>query len=776
MKNIFIFILILGTIYTNAYSDNGFCSDGTIEDVTDTIINNDFNDAGDGWARGWKLDGGLNSSNTYKAHGQYIFMWDKSYLRQTINIEPNTDYQIKFLGAYSVRNNAGKSDKYNRRYKGQAVRFTFSNGHYKKQKVKHWIFKKGRYFKKLYPYTVNLGNSGNSTKLTIKACAGGCRGAKHSFIKIDYFRLYKCKKGESLPPADPSPEPISITKKVKLTILNDDAKFLIVDSNGDKNHTKIQTKIVNKSFNINVLSVDENKNLKKNELFKDTYVRLIPSSSNCLNPNTTGITAWKKVDIYGKTKAENIPLVSSLANKDVKVQIKWKNNSLASCSLDNFAIRPDKFKIVLPSADIKAGDDFTFKIVAEDKMDKATSNYNEIKDNSFKITYNEKKSACSTGTIHFTKSKFVNGVFSDDKATYDNVGELGITVEEIPGKEFAYVDRGDTPDSLRYIKKDTVSKKFIPAKLDTIVKVTDAKSDITLYSKYPSLMAANINLQIKATTSSGSLLTNYKDSCYAKDVDLKITYNNSNTMDNHTIKADKTITERGTNYFKVKIPKSKFVSGGKATEDIKVNLDRDPKVAKNPNLFTVTQVDVSDGSITTTVNPTSNNKAHFYYARAHVPSPQTSDNNSMSPKVYYEVYCKGCNKSMFVEAAGKSSIDSVYWYILPSATIGTFGTSVCDYKSSSADLYAIDGSLISSLSHHDNTTIDIKASKVPSKNKIYYEPINSYLQYNKFGTALPKHYFDIIFTTSNTKWAGEGTKGTTVDTNISKKSNQSIDW
>jgi len=68
---------------------------------------------------------------------------------------------------------------------------------------------------------------------------------------------------------------------------------------------------------------------------------------------------------------------------------------------------------------------------------------------------------------------------------------------------------------------------------------------------------------------------------------------------------------------------------------------------------------------------------------------------------------------------------------------------------------------------------------MPYADKIYYKPSVSYLRYNKFGFVSPhldEHSFDVKFTTANTVWAGKGSTGYTVDTNISKKSNQNLQW
>jgi len=783
MKKILSVIVYISLFYANLQA---FCSNGTIQEVVGAIKNGNFDSAGDGWATGWRVEDSLNPSDTYAADGDYVFLWDDNNITQTINIQPNTEYQIRFLGAYSVKKN-GMSDEKDSRYKGQAVRFTYSNGNSVTKNVTHWIFYKKSYYKALAPYSVDLGNSGSSTKLTIKGCAGGCSNptSKDTFIKLDAFKLYKCVPNSTNPNPKPNPQPkpkpkpdepqkISIKKRIKLTIYNDDVKFLAKD-NGSQ---LLKTKIVKESFKLSIHSVDENKKDITNKVASDVKVRLISSDKICTSNSVAGLTNWQSLDMANK-ESSLASFVSSVANRNVKVQVKWKNirseSIVECCSVDNFAIRPKKFELTLPSSYVKAGEKFRVKILAKDQKDGASANYNAT-NSSFDIIYKDKKSSCNTGTLTFKKTKFTNGVFDDSEVTYDDVGELEITIQERKGSEFAVVDAGDTAQKDRFIEPATATQSFVPSELDTTIILTDAKSDITFYAHDPLKMASNMHYDLKATTKSGTIVSNYKDGCYAKDVSLKIYYTNSNTSDIQTVVSDQNITDRGVGYFKFVIDKSSFASTGKTSDDVKINLDRDKKVAKNPNLFTIKKVEASDGFTTTIKNISTNNEAHFYYGRAHVPSPQTSDTNIIKAKVYYEVYCKGCDKAKFTQANGKSSEDSVYWYVLSDGKIAQFTTAVCNYKDTASDLYAADVSTVSTVSHEDFETIKVEASKIPSKNKIFYEPISEFLQYNKFGTALPKHYFSVIFSTKNRKWAGEGEKGETVDLNVSRKSNQSLDW
>jgi len=461
--------------------------------------------------------------------------------------------------------------------------------------------------------------------------------------------------------------------------------------------------------------------------------------------------------------------------KDVSVEIQYKDivsGTQTDTMKDHFAIRPKKFVLNLPTTAVKAGNKFDLKIKAVDQSNKVVKGYAEKINDSLNITYKDKNTTCTTGTLTLTQSKFVDGIYIDKNSKYDEIGEVDINVSEILGHEFAKIDSNDTPASQRLISPAGITVTFIPDNFSASIKLNDAKPGITLYSSDLSNMGASLDISLKAISKNGSVVSNYTDGCYSKDTDIKIYYQHSNSVDSQNLITDQNITSKSSSFFGIKIDKSKF-SSGKVTQKMKINLDRNNTISKNPNQFTINKVQVSDGVTSSIANIISNNKAHFYYARAHVASPQSSDSGVINANVYYEVYCKGCNKNIFTQAKGKASIDGVYWYILPSSTITAFGSSIFDYN----NLRALDPSKILKVKHinRDNILIKPKNPNEPSKNRIYYTPIHSFLQYHKFGANLPEHYFDVIFSTSG-KWAGEGEQGKTVNTNIFKKQNSAIEW
>ncbi len=570
-----------------------------------------------------------------------------------------------------------------------------------------------------------------------------------------------------------------INNKIKVNIINDDIRFVITDCPTMCKDT-IGTKIVNKSFRINIFSINQNKDEVKNTIAKKVQIRIKNSSNQA-------ITSWKNIDIYNKSRAY-INLKSSKIDKNVKIELKWFNTETNTTeyqtSTDNFAIRPKKFKFTLPTTQI-AGDQFRFKVEALDNNNRNVKGYNEHEGVSFTFSKKDKKSpTCKTG--HITLSKYLNfqdGLFEDNSAKYDNVGVVDFKLaEKNDGSEFASVDRADTSNSDRLISPASTTITFIPKKfhinavLNDVVGINPAlkcpseypKKYITYYANNPLSMGANLDINISTTTANGDILTNYTDGCYSKDTNITVYYKNSNNIDNQSLISNKSFVSKDTYKFIISIDKSLFYNG-KTDQNIKLNLSRNNKIVKNPSLFTIKSIKVNDDKTSSTLKLTSNNKAHFYYGRVHVSSPQETSQTYLDAKVYYEIYCKNCDKTIFTLANGSVSVDDVYWYILPKSIYSNFGSGVCDYHSPRATNGA-------NPTHKDEATIHIIAPTIPHNDKIYYTPNQTYLRYNKFGTALPEHFFDVKFIFNTPVWAGRGKLGNTIDTNISKIPNRALEW
>ena len=157
--------------------------------------------------------------------------------------------------------------------------------------------------------------------------------------------------------------------------------------------------------------------------------------------------------------------------------------------------------------------------------------------------------------------------------------------------------------------------------------------------------------------------------------------------------------------------------------------------------------------------------ADYYYARAHAPD-QSTPTNVLDAKMFYEAYCKNCDKSIFTQVNTPESVDSVYWYQLP-----YYGD--LDYNTGSTAMFPTD----ISISNEVQDGMKLTVTKQPHSNKIIYTPLD-FLLYNKFNANTTTHKFNVNFSTVSSQWSGKGKLGSKVDMNISNKheSIQQMDW
>jgi len=452
---------------------------------------------------------------------------------------------------------------------------------------------------------------------------------------------------------------------------------------------------------------------------------------------------------------------------------------------DTFAMRPNSFKIDLEGKSLtnplKSGEDIELKVMAVDPLNNLVNSYSG-KNFIEKVTDKFFGESSSFG-LNINGESFISGMIKKT-TNYSEVGELTITVEE-SSPAYAQIDKDDNPTTYK-ITPASYQVRVIPDhfKLIYTLKDFDEADKLTFIANTPTSMGAALFYTVEAQNKMGIITRRYTSGKYADNVNLNIhqatltsptrnltlLYEDSKGSENQTFDSSSVIDV-------LRVINESDFSDGRTMDTVFENFARDSKEVQNPIELKAVELVATEktgvgGIKVTGISSDAAQKAFFYYARAHIPSPQTSQGDTLDAKIYYEVYCKNCDKSVFLQADNSSSIDSVYWYILPSSVLSNLGSSVCDYK----DVRALDMSTINNIVHQSNTDLNVVVSQVPSKNKIFYTPINSYLQYNIFGTFLPEHFFEVSFSSASSKWAGEGTKGSTVDTNISKNLNQSLDW
>jgi hypothetical protein len=434
---------------------------------------------------------------------------------------------------------------------------------------------------------------------------------------------------------------------------------------------------------------------------------------------------------------------------------------------------------------IKAGENFSLNLKAVGVNGNPTNNYNEVINNSFDITYTEKKPLhCTAGTIDLSDITFSNGVVNKD-INYSEVGMLDFNISEVEGLEFALIDKDDTDDINRYITPaSTTDIKFIPNSFEiSNLSLKNGAKDFTYYANRTDMdkMSAELNVTIKALNASGALVKNYNGACYAKNTSVTITYTIDGDMSGKLMWLDPSNhhSDKGdSNKFVFDINRTRFLDG-ETKPLIYLNFDRKTNVSKEPLRLNLTGLNATDSDVSGTKDLSTDIKsADFYYGRMHVPNYYGIEKEH-DIKVFHEVYCDSCNRNLFKYTKGKESEDNIHWYILDKAQYDGGGKFDNLKNSDNSFIDKTDPTQVYSTTSNtmDSNGVDLiklRIPKAPLRERFTYEP-NSWLIFNKFNASSDKQSFQINISSSS-GWAGKGEKGLSTKGSSSKRYNHKMDW
>ncbi|CAE10815.1 hypothetical protein [Wolinella succinogenes] len=404
----------------------------------------------------------------------------------------------------------------------------------------------------------------------------------------------------------------------------------------------------------------------------------------------TGVV--KKVELYDYSNPSTPVLVRSLitsdrtinqryeipafsmtarAYQDLRFQITLSDGTIATSN--NFALRPHRFEIAgtTPTTP-KAGEPFTLTIKALDTLGNPTAGYNQALSLSLspKLTFNEEKSECKKGNLKIT-GHFVDGVFTSDAITYDEIGRINLQVSEVTGSEWGINDALDTPEETRYI---TPSEVFplgvVPSQFSLeSLALTSEFGDFS-YFDAPWDKALKLDYTLTAQNAEGKTTENYSAQCYAKEVTVKHTLNPAITetrdeeKENVNVRTSATTAPfDGATLPDLIAPQSGFTKGEQSITHPFTFTTINRKKPKSPFfLSSATQtlkLSASDG--TTQGEGEVSTPMKLFFGRI---NPIDSTNTAKEPaKVYYEVYCRGSDCASF--GLSKPSVNSAYWYQNP---------------------------------------------------------------------------------------------------------------
>ena len=449
------------------------------------------------------------------------------------------------------------------------------------------------------------------------------------------------------------------------------------DKDKNINDRDITTKIVNKSFILTLASLNNDNNgfLNRNEKVKYYLIN---------NENNSSITAKNFINFHVYAK-QNISFLVKSAYKNVSVAYdvchlasdgdsNWTIHNYSDCtnsdkslkigtiiSSDNFAIRPDKFKILYSGNKAYSGEDFNLTLNAVDATNKNTNLYNEKKDTSFKVEMKDLNSSCDYGSFVGNDFQFKNGE-SNITGYYTGMGDINISLHEIAGSEFAKVDEDDTPDSQRFISPSESDIEIYPYQIKINNVSLSSKNGKYVYSISDgnlSEMNISVDVNMSVLDKFGNELKDFNSTC-GFDFNSSFYYvlENINNLETATYKgtiddSNKSISDINKTII---FPKSIFVAGN-GIGGYYFNIDKNISVPHKPININLLKV-MLDSKAKINDDASVNQNLSVYYGRIKISDVRTK-NNDVNVTAYYEVYDPDNKLTSY-----KADDENRYWKIL----------------------------------------------------------------------------------------------------------------
>ena len=602
----------------------------------------------------------------------------------------------------------------------------------------------------------------------------------------------------------------------------------------DPGRLSVGTKIVNKPFDLNIsltgisaLDIDSDGNttmLLSNLKLVDQYNSTTYDISGSIIANTATVSStdlsWTTHNsIYDKASKEigfsfDLTVISGSYSETKHYPSDF--NSTAPYAGDVFTTRPKSFTLSFPGAStagaytvIKAAQASNLNITAIDENGNASSEYDNTlsKSNGIKISLDPNFStnpACiNINDLNISSLTFTNGLATTTNAKYNNVGVIKFDITDSnwtakdQGNGDCIANSGTNTFSGGIIgcnvEGNSTSVVYKPDRLDfNNTTVSDFSNNYTYMIVDPTTdgVYGHIITNVVSKNVNGDITTFFSNTCFGDNVDVNLSYNieslnvndlnisiiNENNISN--VSSNDNIVDVGNNY--ATDDKNTSFLSGIGPMKLRVFADKNKTTPLQPALLDIQELNASIDNylgitgVSVPPNPNSvatTNDIHFIYGRVHAPN-YSSDTDTISAKIYYEGYCKDCNKSKF-PSLGSESVDSIYWYI--NDQNGINDGNISSFAQPATTKITISPSSSVSISNGEEThTITYTGTSYPYSERVDMQA-SPWLIFNPYNPNATTNSFFVDFSKYN-DWAGVGTTGKTVDLNISSKGSKRIEW
>ncbi|MEA1918047.1 MAG: Calx-beta domain-containing protein [Campylobacterota bacterium] len=528
--------------------------------------------------------------------------------------------------------------------------------------------------------------------------------------------------------------------------------------------TNISTKVSGRAYDLNILDINNSSNssfgvaLIDNSDFNSYYIGEVNATDN------GGITTFAQENLTNwafysdKFASKDVWLQFYFCNSNTNWNSCWSlnGNTLVkltgdaneSSSKDKFSIRPKSYEVALHVEDVmklKAGESYTIDVNATyDLNSSSVEGYTKIlsglSDSNASKSLNPSSSLCTLTDSENFNANFVNGNYSDNNFTFDNVGDINISFFDSNWTEIDQANGGCTLNSTSTTTtpvgcniESIKQVRFTPHHFGVTGTLDNSGNGFTYYASDLN-HSASLNMVITAQTQADATTSYYTKNCYAKDVNITMNSDESGII----YGIDSTPTNP------TQLSEGNF-SDGNATIALHVNFGREKNVVKNPIQpdINVSVKEEDDADINGTLQITS--QAKFLYGRVHVPRQRIIGDSAVSIPLYYEVYCgEECSNDANIKALIPSSQlgqDSIYWYDITSLHVVADGNISSITEDNEVFFSGSNGELTDSKSvtYHYNGE-----KSYPYRRAIVFEPSN-WLIYNKYNANATDDDFVVEF-------------------------------
>jgi len=582
---------------------------------------------------------------------------------------------------------------------------------------------------------------------------------------------------------------------------------------------------------INPLDIDSDGNTTmkiSNLQLVDVYNNLDANISNTIKSTTASVTGtilnWETNDtnyaIASKKIGFRFDLTVFFGDYNSTKHYPHDFNSSATYTGDVFSTRPKDFAISFPDAApiggytvVTAASDMNLSVKAVDNYDVNSSyDYNNTLSKAHDINisldsnFSTNSNCIDINELNVSNLSFTNGNAMAQNTKYSNVGVIRF---DLTDSNWTAVDQttGDcisnsgtnTPNTNGLIgcnvEGNSTSVVFKPDHFDfNNTSVLDHGNTFTYMITDPltDRVYGKLSADAVSKNKDGNITTFFSNSCFADNVNVQLSYGaNSKSLNDLNISmvnesnltnilSDSNLSVNDNNFST--IDQNSSFSSGVGAFIIRAMISRNKTTPLEPaiikmndlngsihNYLGITGVDINSTSSTTIPLP---NKLHFIYGRIQAPN-YSSTTGKINAKIYYEGYCKDCNKSLY-PSLGKEGIESIYWYINKDQN-GLNDGNISNFVQPSNTQITIaplsSGAITSGSETH---TITYNGTTYPYGERVDMNA-SSWLIYNPYDANATISSFFVTFTKYN-DWAGIGTTGKTVDLNISTKSSKRLEW